>query len=266
MDTLFLVLSKTTWVLIRPETLLVLLFVLPLLLLWRRRISAAFRALLFVLAVTMFIGLVPVGYLVLNPLERAYAPNPELSAPTGIIVLGGMEDIAPAYTGKIAQVNHAGERLIVTYELAQRFPEAKVLYSGGRVILNPDSAPGIQVGPKILRRLGLPDARLIVENRSRTTAENAVLAREKVPDQSAGPWVLVTSAFHMPRALGTFCAAGWRDLIPYPTDYRGGNLKADIKWDLAEHLIQLNTGVKEWIGLAAYKVTDRTKAFLPAGC
>ncbi len=266
MDTLFLIASKTVWFFLRPETMLLLLFVLPYFLLRRERVEAATRTLSFALSVTVLIGLFPVGNVVLNPLERAYPVNPEINAPAGIIVLGGMEDIAPDHTGNVAQVNDAAERLIVAYELARRFPEATVLYSGGKLVFNADNAGGFEVGPDILRRLGLPEERLIVEGRSRTTAENATLSREMVPDQGTGPWVLVTSAFHMPRALGSFCAAGWRNLIPYPVDYRGGDMFSAHQMGSRQPPRQLNIGVKEWIGLLAYKLTGRTTAFFPKGC
>jgi uncharacterized SAM-binding protein YcdF (DUF218 family) len=149
--------------------------------------------------------------------------------------------------------------------LARRFPEAVVLYSGGKAALSPVDASTFEVGPDILRQLGLPEDRLIVEGRSRTTAENAAFSRALVPDVD-GPWILVTSAFHMPRALGSFCAAGWRDLVPYPTDYRGGTFWEQAGWSLADNLTDLNIGVKEWVGLLAYRVTGRTEAILPDGC
>jgi uncharacterized SAM-binding protein YcdF (DUF218 family) len=89
------------------------------------------------------------------------------------------------------------------------------------------------------RHLGLSEDRLIVEGRSRTTAENAVFSRAIAPDLE-GPWILVTSAFHMPRALRTFCAAGWHNLVPYPTDYRGGKIWDQMGWKIAENLTDLN--------------------------
>ncbi len=246
--------------------MLVLLFVLPLILLWRESIDAATNTLFFALCVTIFIGLLPIGNAVLTPLERSYPANPEVSNPAGIIVLGGMEELGPEYGGQLAQVNAAGERLIVAMELANRFPQVPILYSGGKVALTPAAADAFSVGPDILRRLGLPEERLIVEDRSRTTAENAVLALAKVTDQDERPWLLVTSAWHMPRALGTFCAAGWSNLIPYPVDFRGGSVFEEVRWNLAENLSDLNFGVKEWIGLLGYKVGGRIDAFFPEGC
>ena len=266
MDTLFLLAGKTVWFFLRPETLLLLLFALPYFLLRRERVEAATRMLGVALSVTVLIGLLPVGNFVLNPLERMYPANPALPTPAGIIVLGGMEDVAPDYAGKLAQVNDAADRLIITIDLARRFPGAVVLYSGGQLALSPVDEGTFEVGPDILRRLGLPEERLIVEGRSRSTAENAVFSRELMPDESKGPWVLVTSAFHMTRALGTFCAAGWQNLIPYPVDYRGGESAAQIKWDLAGHLDALNIGVKEWVGLLAYRLTGRTHSLLEVAC
>lgn len=264
-DTVFLVASKVVWFFLRPETLLFLLFALPLVFLRHGRIAAATRSLAIALSIMVAIAVFPVGNLVLNPLERSYPVNPLIDDAIGILVLGGAEDVGPLYTGQIAQVNEAGERLIVTMDLARRFPEAVVLYSGGKLAITPVEQGAFEVGPDILRQLGLPEERLIVEGRSRTTAENAVLSRAMRPDVS-GTWILVTSAWHMPRALGSFCAAGWRNLVPFPTDYRGGTFWDNIGWNLAANLDELNFGVKEWIGLLAYRTTGRTEVFFPKDC
>lgn len=266
MDTLFLILSKSVWVFLRPETQLVMIFALALVLLWFNRVRAARITLTIALGITLLIGLLPIGNLLLTPLERGYPANTSVAAPAGIIVLGGMEEIPPPHAGYVAQVNGAGERIIETMELSLRFPEAKVLFAGGKTVLTPLQSGEFSIGPDLLRRLGLPDDRLIVEDRSRTTAENAVLSREIVPDQGTGNWLLVTSAWHMPRALGTFCAAGWRNLVPYPVDYRGGPLFDEMVWRPARHMQGLNLAVKEWIGLLAYRMTGRTQAFMPTRC
>lgn len=257
MDQVFFLASKAIWLLIRPETLLVLFFALPLVFLWRGRTAAAARLLATALGFTLLIGVFPLGNLVMNPLERAHPTDPVITQPAGIIVLGGAEDVAPIYAGGKSQVNDAGDRLIAAMQLARRFPEAVLLYSGGKAALSPVNEGTFEVGPDILRQLGLSEGRLIVEGRSRSTAENATFSRAMAPDLE-GTWLLVTSAFHMPRAVGSFCAAGWRDLVPYPTDYRGGTVWDQVGWSFAGNLNDLNTGVKEWVGLLAYRVTGRT--------
>ncbi|MEM6889292.1 MAG: YdcF family protein [Pseudomonadota bacterium] len=266
MNTFFLIVSKLAWILIRPETLVVLLFVLPLVLLKLGWVKQASGTLTFALAVLIGVGLFPLGHLLLGPLEKAYPAHPDIVAPVGIIVLGGMEDEGPDYTGEVAQINDAGDRLIAAIELARAFPRTQVLFTGGKLALKPVAEGEFEIGPEILRRLGLPETRLLVEGRSRSTAENAVLSRAMAPNGAAGTWVLVTSARHMPRSLGTFCAAGWQDLIPYPVDYRGGDFMEDIKWNLAGNLETLNMAAKEWIGLLAYRITARTELFFPVSC
>jgi len=160
-------------------------------------------------------------------------------------------------------VNHAADRLIATIYLARQFPDAVVLYSGGRAVFSQVEQAAWEVGPDILRQLGLPEDRLIVEGRSRSTAENAVRSLAMAPNEGKGTWVLVTSARHMPRALASFCAAGWRNLIPFPTDYRGEN---KLGWRLARNLEILSIGTKEWIGLLVYRLAGKTKALFPENC
>lgn len=150
-------------------------------------------------------------------------------------------------------------------QLARRFPDTVVLYSGGKLAIVSTAKGAFQVGPDLLRKMGLSDGRLITEDRSRNTAENAVLSRAMATAKE-GSWILVTSAFHMPRALGSFCAAGWRNPVPYPTDYRGGTIISQVGWNLADNLADLNIGIKEWIGLLAYRISGRTTAFPPKGC
>jgi uncharacterized SAM-binding protein YcdF (DUF218 family) len=107
----------------------------------------------------------------------------------------------------------------------------------------------------VLLALGVPAARLLVEDRSRSTAENAAFSLPLAKGVGPGRWVLVTSAFHMPRAVATFCAAGWTGLVPWPTDYRSAG--GGIDWDLTGHLDQLNLALKERAGNLAYRLTGR---------
>ena len=66
--------------------------------------------------------------------------------------------------------------------------------------------------------------------------------------------------------FGSFLTGGLERIYAYPTDYRGGKIREQIGWNLAENLTDLNIGVKEWVGLLAYRVTGRTEAFFLEGC
>lgn len=266
MSTVFFSFSKLGWLFLRPESVLVLILFAGLFLLWRGRMLAARRTLSLGFGLLCLIGVFPVAYPLLGPLERSYAASPQITDPSGIVVLGGSESTGPDFAGRPAGVNHAGDRLISTMDLARRFPDAVVLYSGGRASLTPAQPGDFEVGPDVLRTLGLDETRLIVEGQSRSTAENAVQARGMLPPDAGGPWVLVTSAYHLPRAMASFCAAGWNNLVPYPTDYRSGSFWNDIQWNLAKHLDLLNIAVKEWIGLFAYRLSGRATDAFPATC
>jgi uncharacterized SAM-binding protein YcdF (DUF218 family) len=106
----------------------------------------------------------------------------------------------------------------------------------------------------LFRLFGVAEDRLILEASSRNTAENAHLAKAGVIGSNSRGWVLVTSAFHMRRAMQSFCAAGWRGLIAYPTDYRTGPSTDGLGWALSEHLSGLAMAMKEHVGLAAYRL------------
>src|SRR5207248_10072596 len=66
---------------------------------------------------------------------------------------------------------------------------------------------------------GVAENRIVLEERSRSTHENAVFAKELIRPSTAETWILVTSAFHMPRAVASFRAVDW-PVIPYPVDFK----------------------------------------------
>jgi uncharacterized SAM-binding protein YcdF (DUF218 family) len=255
--TLFFIISKIIWALIRPETLLVLLFALGTLFHRIRRPKLSFRLLASATFLTAMIAIFPVGDAFLTPLERKYPANPDIDNVAGIIVLGGgEEDIQSAASG-LPMTGEAGERFLAALTLAHELPDAIVLFTGGSGRLL-GGRSGADIAEDIFLGAGLPKRRLTLERASRNTAENATMSLGLLPDDLAGNWLLVTSAFHMPRAVSSFCAAGWKDIVPWPTDYRAGGFTDRIGWNLADNLQDLNVGVREWIGLMAYRVTRKS--------
>jgi Uncharacterized conserved protein len=256
------VLSKVVWAVLRPGDLLWLLL-LASLILWRRWPGAA-RAVLAVaaLALTLVI-LTPAADWALIPLEDRF-PAPSLpDQVTGVIVLGGSIDASASAAAGQPILAAAPDRLIAFADLARRYPQARLLFSGGSGQLGDPGAREADWVRRELPRLGLDPARVEFERASRNTWENARFSRLALHPQPGQHWILITSAWHLPRAVGCFRAAGWHGLIPYPVDYH----QYDLGWlafDPPRALQDLALAEKEWLGLVAYRLLGRTPTLLPA--
>ncbi len=266
MDTIFFIASKLLGALLRPETLFILLLGISLVALRRNRTRLAKRTLGLAFIGALIVGLLPVGDLLLAPLEERYTANPKPGDVSTIILLGGGEETGTSARWKQPQVNDAGDRYLAALTLARRYPKAQILFAGGSGSLTGSDVSEASIAREILLNGGIAGDRLRLEDASRNTAENAALLRKIAGKQPAGQVLLVTSAFHMPRAMATFCTAGWTSLSAWPTDYRTGNFRDGIGWHFADNLASLNTGSREWTGLFAYWLTGRTQEMIGADC
>jgi uncharacterized SAM-binding protein YcdF (DUF218 family) len=265
LDTLFFVASKVFWAVARPESWIVLLLFVAFVALLAGRARLGRGMVLATLLLTLGIGVLPLGEALLRPLEQRFPTEPEVRAPAGIIVLGGAElPGASARTG-LVEVNESAERFLAGVALARLHPEARLIFTGGSGSLLDQSVRGADVAGRLFAEAGVPPGQVLLERASRNTAENAALTLDLLGPEVEGPWILVTSAFHMPRSVAVFCAAGWEGIVPWPVDFRATGSRL-IGWDLAESLARLNTGVREWIGLLAYRVTGRTETLFSDGC
>lgn len=260
METLFFIASKTLGMATRVETWALLLMALALWGLWRgkRRLAGWALGLLFTgtLALTLF----PLGDLLLHPLEAQFPARPALTKVDGIIVLGGAEQTGAYRLWGGPQLNEAGERLIEGAMLAHRFPGAKLVFTGGSASVGREEDP---TDPSEMVRdtwiaLGIAPDRILLEQASRNTAENARLTHDLIRPKPGETWLLVTSAFHMPRAHETFTRNGWDGIIPWPTDFRSGDL-ADLRgiWRLDRNLLGVNLALKEYLGTLVYRMTGK---------
>ena len=216
----------------------------------------------------LILGITPVSTWVLAPLEERF---PRLESPTetedvaGIIVLGGGEDGPGSAHRRQLQINAAGDRITTATALAVRLPEARLVVSGtgsSLLVSEPQTASAVR---DYFVSVGVAPERIVVEDRSRNTYENATLTHAMVKPKKGERYLLVTSAAHMPRAVGAFRKAGF-DVMPYPTDYRT-NLPIDAFHPFAsipEGLKRFDDATKEWLGLAAYRLLGRTTSFFPA--
>lgn len=254
--------SKLLWALLAPGNLLLLLLLGGLLWLARGRRRHGLAPAMIAALLLFAIAALPVGQWAAAPLEERF-PVPDVPARVdGIIVLGGAIDTEVSRVHGEVALNDAGERITETLVLARRHPEAKLLLSGGDAAVLP--RPGEQEADMmrtLFVALGVAPDRLMVEDRSRNTFENAVLSRDLAQPKPGETWLLVTSAWHMPRAVGCFRHVGWR-VLPYPVDFH-----TDDDWrpdfSLARHLGLLDLVAKEWVGLAAYRLLGRVDTLLP---
>ena len=260
MDTAFFIASKLIGALLRPDTwIIIALAIVMLALLTQRRRLALWVSGLTLVALTT-LAILPMGNLLLQPIERSYPANPPLSQVDGIIVLGGGEDArASAYWGQM-QFNEGGDRFAAGISLARRFPDAQLLFTGGSGALRDIAGAAVSeasIAEQFFLDRGIDPNRLILEGRSRNTAENARLSLALTNPGANETWVLVTSAFHMPRAMRSFEAAGWSGLVAWPVDYRTSEFSDDIGWNLTGHLQVLHTAIREQVGQLAYRLTGR---------
>ena len=260
MDTAFFIVSKLIGALLRPDTWIIILLAVVVLAFIARRGRLALWVASMTLLALVTLAVLPLGNLLLQPIERSYPANPPLAGVDGIIVLGGGEDArASAYWGQM-QFNEGGDRFAAGLALARQFPGARLLFAGGSGALR-DLAGATVSEASIAERFfldqGIEPDRLLLEGRSRNTAENARLSLTLANPKAEDAWVLVTSAFHMPRAMRSFEDSGWTGLVAYPVDYRTAGFTDDIDWDLTGNLLVLDTAIRETIGQLAYRLTER---------
>ena len=264
------VLSKLLWTLFQPGNLLLILLVCGAvgLLAGRRRLGTA----LVVLSAAAFvlITLLPIGQWLLIPLENRFPAVERIPPPVdGIVVLGGPIDPEISAGRRQVALDQSTERLTSAIELARAHPEARLVFSGGISRLAGGTTSEAVVAEQFWRIQGMPAGRIAFEGQSRNTHENAVRSKRLADPRPGERWLLVTSAAHMPRAIGVFRAIDW-PVIAYPVDFRTTgrlNLKElPDEWldlDFSEGLSDLDHAAKSWVGLVAYWLMGYTSSLLP---
>ncbi|WP_246515483.1 MULTISPECIES: YdcF family protein [Bradyrhizobium] len=248
-----------------PINLLVELGILSVVLMATRFAALGRRLAVITLVVLGLAAFSPLGNLLIYPLESRFpAWDASRGAPDGIIVLGGSVDTDLSAAHRTPVVAHAADRLFAPAELARRYPNARIVFTGGSANLVSTDAKEADYSAPILENLGIPKQRLILERDSRNTWENAIFTKKLVSPKPGERWLLVTSAFHMPRSMGIFRKAGF-DVEAYPVDWRMGGRDDLFSFTNvgADGLGRTEVAVREWIGLVAYRLMGRTGELLP---
>ena len=214
----------------------------------------------------LLIGFGPIGSMLIRPLEDRFPRPPnDMPEPTGIIVLGGIVSSVGAPRGAIA-LTQDGERLSEAASLAHRYPNARIVFSGGTFGNLPEASTEAFMAKRFLTELGVEESRIVLETRSLSTAQNAAFTSELLKPEPGQRWLLVTSASHMPRAVGSFRGVRF-PVIPFPVGYTTSGLSGDywaIRLEASTSLVRADVAVHEWLGLVIYWFMGRTDALFPA--
>jgi uncharacterized SAM-binding protein YcdF (DUF218 family) len=261
---MFFIASKILWFFLTPSNALLLILLAGALLLWTRFWPLGRKLIALSLILFFTAGLGPLGSILLLPLENRF-PQWEASqrSPSGIIVLGAAYETTVTLARKRLSLESA-ERLTEAAMLARRYPLAKLVYTGGDGGLLGGAGNEADDAKEFFLKLGVPSSQLILERASQNTYENAGFVAKAVQPKPGEVWLLVTSAAHMPRAVGCFRRAGIY-VTPYPVDYRTREWSDMIRpfSSLSHGLYRVDVATHEWVGLFAYWIIGYTNALYP---
>jgi uncharacterized SAM-binding protein YcdF (DUF218 family) len=189
-----------------------------------------------------------VSFWLLNTLETRYPQLKDYDGIKGvreIVVLTGYAETDPILPPS-SEVNFASAfRVLETRRIFNFLPGANVLITGG------GDAPTIM--GNLLVSLGVPRSRIIPENQSSNTLESAIQVQKLL---KGGNFILVTSAGHMPRAMGAFKKLGM-DPIPAPTNFMSVKKIRLIHFLPSPlNLEYSDLAVHEYLGIAWYRLTN----------
>ena len=263
---MFFVLSKTLGYLLLPTNFLIGVGVIGAILLVTRFASLGRKLVMVSVLLLVVCGLSPLGNYLTYPLESRFPPWQAGSGkpPDGIIVLGASIDPELSIAHGTPVVRGAPDRIITAAALAHRYPNARVVFTGGSANLIADQGREADFAGAIFESLGIAKSRLIMERASRNTQENAQFSKALLAPKDGERWLLVTSAFHMPRSVGLFRKAGF-NVEPHPVDWRVGGRDDLMSFTnlMVEGFGRTDTAMREWAGLLAYRITGQIDELLP---
>jgi uncharacterized SAM-binding protein YcdF (DUF218 family) len=263
---MFFVLAKILGFFALPSNVFIALGLLGILLQATRFARVGFKLAVAGLVGLALFGWTPLSNILILPLEQRFPAWQEGGgrAPDGIVVLGGVFDSPVSQARGDIALTDAAERVTVVAEIARAYPNARILFSGGSGRLLLQEAPESNLAVRMFAALGIPASRVEVDDRARDTLENAVFSKAVAAPKPGERWLVVTSAYHMPRSIGAFRRAGFA-VEAYPVDWRTrGPVDVTRPFDvLADGLKRSDTAVREWIGLVIYWISGRTSELFP---
>jgi len=218
---------------------------------WGRNLCVTATVFLF------FLGWQSLPEALIRVLEDKYAPpSTNLSGYAGMVVLGGAFKLPDGRRHDLPALGRAGDRVVAPLPIVSHYRHMRIVFTGGDgSVLNAGEAES-EVAKVFFANMGLDMSRVLFESRSRNTFENATLGRDLPGIDIRQPWLLVTSASHMPRALATFQKAGW-NVAPYPVDYYSAHKTRWLSYSLMQGIEAWEIVLHEYVGRVAYRLSGR---------
>jgi uncharacterized SAM-binding protein YcdF (DUF218 family) len=189
--------------------------------------------------------------MLIKPLETRFDVPQAVGHVDGVVVLSGAELVELSEAYEQPQLGSKGDRLTTFLQLAEHHPDAQLVYSGRHEY---------KVGRSLLLGAGIDSGRIYFDNESENTCESAVTLKKRLNPETRETWLLVTSGFHMPRAVACFRASDW-EITPYPTDFRSG--RSSFPYSLVTNFENLDLAAHEWLGLFYYRLRGLTSELYP---
>ncbi|MBC8284496.1 MAG: YdcF family protein [Nitrospinae bacterium] len=264
MDTVFWIISKVFWLLASPNTSIFLILLAGVCLLFFGREKLGKKLIVTATTLILLISVLPVYQILVIPLENRFPiPEPLPEKVYGVIVLGGAEHPQLTQLRGQASLLDSAERLTTFVSIARRYSDAKLVYAGGQGAITGQEYKSAFTARLFFEQMGLDTSRVIFDSQSRNTQENAENALKLVQPEKGEKWVLITSAWHMPRSVGIFRKLNWQ-VIPYPVDFKTtGKLEMNIGVPRFSATVLVSDVVYEWIGLLYYWLMGRTSELFP---
>lgn len=217
------------------------------------------------IAVFVAFGALPLGHNMMVGLEKQFSAPAAADMPgdiDGILVLGGAFNMDVSAARAAPALNAAAERLVAGVDLARRYPEAVLVFSGGNNRLLSDGTMEAESvwTSHFLQSVGFDHRYVFFEEESRNTHENLRFSMALALPQPEETWVLVTSAWHMPRAAAVMQSMGWPSKVIYwPVDYRtDGKIRmVPPDLDVLSNMDKASIALHEGLGWITYRLTGR---------
>ncbi len=216
-------------------------------------------------ALFLILGFLPIGHNMMVFLETRY--ERPISIPKnidGIIVLGGTFKSSLSHKRQMLATNGNIARMIDFVDLSRKYPKAKLIFSGGSGNIYDPKRKEADDAKAFLEMIGIDTHKIIFERNSRNSYENVKYSKELIQPKEGEAWLLVTSAFHIPRSLSIFKQQNW-EVIPYPSAPKtdGEYRLLPQPFSVLGNFLMLQIALKEFIGIAIYYFSGKSAFLFP---